>query len=209
MCCLKYEQDAYEDLLKRSPKAESFVDTPDGRGTVIEVDLLRQRVKVRMEDSESTGVYKNEDIAVLRNGKAKKTDPPIPADLAPISGGKARKKQPDENTPVMLDSIRMRYSTETIAEEQVIVEEQPEQPEAPKQGRNRNRRRRNGNKSGEAKSAQESGEKPKQQKKQQPAAPKETPAEAKEQKEPKEPAVEGAKKRRRPHYRRRPKGNKE
>ena len=30
MCCLKYEQDAYEDLIKRSPKAESFVDTVDG-----------------------------------------------------------------------------------------------------------------------------------------------------------------------------------
>ena len=28
MCCLKYEQDAYEDLLRTSPKAESFVDTP-------------------------------------------------------------------------------------------------------------------------------------------------------------------------------------
>ena len=48
MCCLKYEQDAYEDLLRTSPKAESFVDTPEGRGTVVEVDLLRQRVKVRM-----------------------------------------------------------------------------------------------------------------------------------------------------------------
>ena len=31
MCCLKYEQDAYEDLLRTSPKAESFVDTPEGR----------------------------------------------------------------------------------------------------------------------------------------------------------------------------------
>ena len=32
MCCLKYEQDAYEDLLRRTPKEESFVDTPEGRG---------------------------------------------------------------------------------------------------------------------------------------------------------------------------------
>ena len=95
MCCLKYEQEAYEDLLRNSPKAESFVDTPDGRGTVVEVDLLRQRVKVRMEDSpETVGTYSNQDIAVLRNGKAKKTDPPIPADLAPISGGKRRRRFP-------------------------------------------------------------------------------------------------------------------
>ena len=141
MCCLKYEQEAYEDLLRSSPKAESFVDTPDGRGTVVEVDLLRQRVKVRMESGESIGVYNNADIAVLRNGKAKKNDPPIPDDLAPISGnGRRRKKLQEEDAPIMLDSIRLRYSEETIADEQVITEEADK--EAPKQGRNRNRRRR-------------------------------------------------------------------
>ena len=86
MCCLKYEQEAYEDLIKTSPKNESFVDTVDGRGTVVDVNLLRQSVRVRMEDEpEKVGCYKNCDICVLRNGKAKKTDPPIPKDLAPIS----------------------------------------------------------------------------------------------------------------------------
>ena len=130
MCCLKYEQDAYEDLIRNSPKAESFVDTPDGRGTVVEVDLLRQRVKVKMEDQpEVIGTYANADIAVLRNGKAKKNDPPIPADLAPISGaGRRRKKEiPDGEAPVLLDPIRFRYSTETIAEEQRPAQEQPEE----------------------------------------------------------------------------------
>ena len=97
MCCLKYEQEAYEDLLKTAPKNESFVDTPDGRGTVTEVNLLRQCVKVRMEDSpETIGCYKNCDICVLRNGKARKNDPPIPKDLAPISS-KPRKVQPKED----------------------------------------------------------------------------------------------------------------
>ena len=103
MCCLKYEQEAYEDLLKTAPKNESFVDTPDGRGTVTEVNLLRQCVKVRMEDSpETVGCYKNCDICVLRSGKARKNDPPIPKDLAPISS-KPRKEQPkqDEFEPLM------------------------------------------------------------------------------------------------------------
>ena len=86
MCCLKYEQEAYEDLLRTSPKNESFVDTVDGRGTVVDVNLLRQTVRVRMEDApDQVNCYKNCDICVLRNGKAKKTDPPIPKDLAPIS----------------------------------------------------------------------------------------------------------------------------
>ena len=143
MCCLKYEQDAYEDLLRRSPKPESFVDTPDGRGTVVEVDLLRQRVKVRMEEQTDTiGVYANTDIAVLRNGKAKKTDPPIPADLAPISGGgKRRRRFESTEESIALDSIRMRYSEETIAEEQPIAPvEAPAEEKEPRQGRSRRNR---------------------------------------------------------------------
>ena len=119
MCCLKYEQEAYEDLIRNSPKVDSFVDTPEGRGTVIELDLLRSRVKVRMEDApETVNVFANDEIAVLRNGKAKKNDPPIPADLAPISGGgkRARKEQSEEKR-LSLEPIRFRYSTEKIVEE--------------------------------------------------------------------------------------------
>ena len=131
MCCLKYEQDAYEDLIRSSPKLESFVDTPEGRGTVVEIDLLRQRVKVRMEDSpETVNVFANADIAVLRNGKAKKNDPPIPAYLAPISGSgkRARKAEPEQDTMV-LEPIRFRYSTESVVTEtEEPVQEQPEKP---------------------------------------------------------------------------------
>ncbi len=145
MCCLKYEQEAYEDLLRTSPKAESFVDTPDGRGTVTEVDLLRQRVKVRMENQpETVGSYANEEIAVLRNGKAKKTDPPVPADLAPISGGKRRGPKAVEGASegrLFLDPIKFRYSEERIAEEQEITETAPaEEEKSVRQSRNRRRR---------------------------------------------------------------------
>ena len=87
MCCLKYEQEAYEDLIKTSPKQDSFVDTPEGRGTVTSVNLMRQSVTVRMEKDETElHSYRNSEICILRNGKAKKNDPPIPEDLAPISG---------------------------------------------------------------------------------------------------------------------------
>ena len=119
MCCLKYEQEAYEDLLRRSPKQDSFVDTPEGRGTITEVDLLRQRVKVRMEDApENISVFSNDEIAVFRSGKAKKNDPPIPADWAPISGsGKRIRREENGDEPVRLDPIRFRYSTEAVVEE--------------------------------------------------------------------------------------------
>ncbi len=92
MCCLNYEQAAYEDLRRTSPKQDSFVDTPDGRGTIMDVNLLKQSVRVRLEKQPDTIVcHKNCDICVLRSGKAKKTDEPIPDDLAPISGKKQNK----------------------------------------------------------------------------------------------------------------------
>ena len=146
MCCLKYEQDAYEDLLRRSPKEESFVDTPEGRGTVIEVNLLRQQVKVRMEDApETVSVFSNEDIAVLRNGKAKKNDPPIPADLAPISGaGKRVRREKKEEEPAFLDPIKFRYRQEAVVEEMPAPQISDEEF-APAEAKS-NRRRRNRNK---------------------------------------------------------------
>ena len=187
MCCLKYEQDAYEDLLRNSPKAESFVDTPDGRGTVVEVDLLRQRVKVRMEDSpETVAVFANEDIAILRSGKAKKNDQPIPDDWAPISGsGKRERPQPKEEDSMVLENIRFRYSTEQVVEEAESAEEEvaaiaPEgEEEAPKhRSRRRNRKPRS---QGEKAPAPEATETPKAEK-----APKANRAE-----KPAEPKAEG------------------
>ena len=131
MCCLKYEQDTYEALIRTSPKPESFVDTPDGRGTVMEVDILRQRVKVRMEkDPDTVNIYENEDVAVLRSGKAKKNDAPIPADLAPISGGSGprKKKETSQEDAMVLEPIRFRYSTESV------VDDAPKAAEAPQAG---------------------------------------------------------------------------
>ena len=142
MCCLKYEQEAYEDLLRTAPKQDSFVDTPEGRGTVTEVDLLRQRVKVRMEDSpEIISVFPNSDIAILRNGKVKKNDPPIPADLAPISGsGKRAHREEKAEETVRLEPIRFRYSTETVADESVEPA-LPEESSEEKAVRSRRRRK--------------------------------------------------------------------
>ena len=187
MCCLKYEQDAYEDLIRSSPKLESFVDTPEGRGTVVEIDLLRQRVKVRMEDSpETVNVFANADIAVLRSGKAKKNDPPIPADLAPISGSgkRARKAEPELDTMV-LEPIRFRYSTESVVTE--TEEPVQEQPEKPAPGRRRRGPRNEGPKEPKQEIRQE---KPKQSKA--PAAEENT-----QERSEKKPS------RRRPNYRRR------
>ena len=187
MCCLKYEQDAYEDLIRTSPKLDSFVDTPEGRGTVTEVDLLRQRVKVRMEDSpETVSVFANSDIAVLRSGKARKNDPPIPADLAPISGnGKRVRKEEQEQDSMILEPIRFRYSTESV-----VTEEEPEQPEQ----KNAPSRRRRGPKN-------EAAKEPKPEQPPKPEKPKQKAADAAQDDAQERPEKKPS--RRRPNYRRR------
>ena len=207
MCCLKYEQDAYEDLIRTSPKMESFVDTPEGRGTVVEIDLLRQRVKVRMEDApETISVFKNADIAVLRSGKAKKNDPPIPADLAPISGsGKRVRKPKEEEEKLLLEPIRFRYSTEQVVEEVEETVTEAAAPETEEAKPSRSRRRRKPHSSPKEGKEEQPAKAEKPEKAEKPAKPK------KEKEQPKEPKPEGegtgdpAKKnhRRRPNHRRR------
>ena len=63
MCCLKYEQEAYEDALKRLPKNDSFVQTPDGPGNVSDVNVLKETVKVRLDEKpEAPRCYHNCEV---------------------------------------------------------------------------------------------------------------------------------------------------
>lgn len=49
MCCLKYEQEAYLDLIRNTPSVNSIVMTPGGKGTVIDANMLTGILQVRME----------------------------------------------------------------------------------------------------------------------------------------------------------------
>ncbi|MFQ9427884.1 MAG: stage 0 sporulation family protein [Oscillospiraceae bacterium] len=81
MCCLKYEQAAYEDAVRRMPKNDSFVLTPDGPGNVSAVNLVRETVSVRLDDSsEGQKSYHGCEIRVLRNGKGSREGIEIPAE---------------------------------------------------------------------------------------------------------------------------------
>ena len=78
-CCLKYEQDAYEDAVKRMPKNDSFVLTPDGTGNVSDINLLKETVNVRLDDRpESPRCYHNCEVCVLRNGKGSRDGIVVP-----------------------------------------------------------------------------------------------------------------------------------
>jgi len=75
MCCLKYEECAYEDLVKKAPKIDAFVETPSGKGTVVNINLLRGNAKVRLEDAFDTTLktFPFEDLVVL-GGKGRRAE---------------------------------------------------------------------------------------------------------------------------------------
>ena len=137
MCCLKYEQEAYEDALKRLPKNDSFVQTPDGPGNVSDVNVLKETVKVRLDEKpEAPRCYHNCEVCVLRNGKGSREGIEIP------------KERP------------ARYAEERQEEFPVpaIIADFAADREEPEEGRRRSRRRRGGK--GSERPAERPAEKP-------------------------------------------------
>ena len=95
MCCLKYEQAAYEDAAGRMPKNDSFVDTPDGVGNVSGVDLLQEQVQVRLDSAPETPKrYKAAEIRVLRSGKGSRDGIEIPKDRPSRLAGREGEEGP-------------------------------------------------------------------------------------------------------------------
>ena len=107
MCCLKYENEAYQDMIRQTPPSESLVDTPYGRGTVLDSSLLRGTCRVRMQHNpDSPMTLSCEECRVLRRGRDKGDPlsdlPPAPASdqtrplretLEPLNESAAEKPQ--------------------------------------------------------------------------------------------------------------------
>lgn len=70
MCCLKYEQNCYEDFLRTTPKTGAYVETADGRGTVTEVNLLTGMLKVKLDKKPDVPLTVNKDeVKVIKDGR--------------------------------------------------------------------------------------------------------------------------------------------
>ena len=130
MCCLKYEQDAYEDAIKRMPKNDSFVLTPDGPGNVSDVNLLKETVNVRLDDrTDGSRCYHNCEVCVLRNGKGSRDGIQVPRERP---ARMVVEEKPEEFPAVVSDFL---YSSPEAAEPPA-----EEKRESGRSGRNRRRR---------------------------------------------------------------------
>lgn len=67
MCCLKYEQDGYEELLKITPKFGAVVDTPSGRGTVTDVNLISGKMHVKLDGTGGDAVFTREQVKLVKD----------------------------------------------------------------------------------------------------------------------------------------------
>ena len=77
MCCLKYEQDVYEDKLKRLPKIGAIVKTEDGEGTVEAIETLKEIIRVKLKDGEDVFYkkYPASEVKILKNVGKEEVDP--------------------------------------------------------------------------------------------------------------------------------------
>jgi len=190
MCCLKYEQDAYVDLVKRAPKAESFVETPDGAGTVTNVNLLRETVQVRLDnDPETARYYHNTELNVIRSGKGKRPEDYVEPPLSQLS--RLRRAPEEEEAPVLRSE-----GSSLGAAIQAVFDGQAPAPAAPVEPQEVRPRRRRGERPKKAKEgAQAVQAAPKAEKQSEQTLtirPKVKPQTKKEQPKAKPQAVEGA-----------------
>ena len=73
MCCLKYEQDCYEELLKITPKVGALVETNEGRGVVAEANILTGILKVQLDKNKDAPpvAVKRSEVKLLKDSQIK------------------------------------------------------------------------------------------------------------------------------------------
>ncbi len=181
MCCLRYEQDAYEDLIKKVPKQGAFVETIDGYGTAAQVNLLRQTVKVKLDqDKDDTlHVYKANELAAVPGGRPRDgEEPPHVLNYVPEEPEPQESAEDEWSIPAMVAE----------AQEPQQPEEPAPNPEEGKRSRRRGGRKNRGERPEQPKDAEpekkpelkksEQGKKPQKQPKQKQEKPAEPEKEA-------------------------------
>ena len=101
MCCLKYEEDHYEATRRRMPRIGREVITPDGSGTVVDLNILKETVRVRLPKGDS---YEQKDY-------------PLESVQRPQNGPRAAEKKPENaEAELMPDDAESEADEESLKE---------------------------------------------------------------------------------------------
>ena len=130
MCCLKYEEDYYETMTKRLPRTGREIMTPDGLGTVVDIDVLREKVKARIQLPDNTydvRTYEYADCSRTEPGARAAADAARAAVVpeAPAASAAAETERP---APTVRQRGR-RADAEKPAEQKPRRERRRKQPE--------------------------------------------------------------------------------
>ncbi|MBP3652962.1 MAG: stage 0 sporulation family protein [Clostridia bacterium] len=170
MCCLKYEQDTYEQTLKRVPRVGKDIVTPDGVGVITEINAIRETVKVRIrtgeDDSFEVREYSMDDVrkpgpndapAVREAPKAqeKRNQPkktPIPQQTEeekPEEEENKRKRYPHQKAPKNLSTDQFLEKMKEHDDTEAEPSGENAKAEQPKEHKSRRRRGGRGHHRGE------------------------------------------------------------
>lgn len=143
LCCLRYEEEAYEELTPSVPKQGAFVETPDGYGVAVTVNLLRQQVRVALDNDGdgSTRLYKAKQVASVPGGRPKDgVKPPHVLNYDPALD--KDEEEPEDEDPWATPVLFAESSTEEAAPEAEASSETSEAETPSKNSNSKKRHRR-------------------------------------------------------------------
>lgn len=152
MCCLQYEQAAYEEMKKLMPKTGREIQTPDGNGIAVENNAITEKTKVKLTLPDGTfdlRWYHYSELAKVGDPAPKAREKAVPEPASPAQAEYVQPELPPQ-AEVRKPSRRRRggrggVSASAPADKPATAEkekrpEQTEGPEAPRQPRRRRRK---------------------------------------------------------------------
>ena len=129
MCCLKYEQDSYESMRKLMPRVGKDVITPDGRGIVIDNNVITEKTKVRITMPDGTPELREYHFSIVRKPGTPEEEEAMRKELAASAKARETEAAPKEE--------EFRFVTGHVAEvrpapQEVEPAKEPVQQQAPR-----------------------------------------------------------------------------
>lgn len=129
MCCLKYEEDNYEQTRRNMPKLGKEVETPDGYGTVVDLNVLKETVSVRVRRGDNSEL-KTYPVADIRWFRPPAPIAPRPAAEPPRDARRFARKSEPFAEPITEDAVAMppEDDDEPLLDKEPLTEELDDAP---------------------------------------------------------------------------------